>query len=169
MPHYSIVVNGTRQGVDAPPDMPLLWVLRDLLGLTGTKYGCGAGVCGACTVREGAEALRSCQVTIAEAAGRSFTTIEGLAAAGGAQVQQAWIEADVAHCGYCQPGMLLAAAALIGSGAPVDDAAIERALDGHLCRCGSYPRIRQAVKRAAELRDGAKAPAPGTGARRGKP
>jgi isoquinoline 1-oxidoreductase alpha subunit len=152
MPSYSIVVNGTRHGVDAPPDMPLLWALRDLLGLTGTKYGCGAGVCGACTVREGAQTLRSCQLTVAEAAGRSFTTIEGLAAAGGAAVQQAWIEADVAHCGYCQPGMLLAASALLESTAPVDDAAIEQALDAHLCRCGSYPRIRKAVKRAVELR-----------------
>jgi len=154
MPSYSIVVNGTRRGVDAPPDMPLLWALRDLLGLTGTKYGCGAGVCGACTVREGAQTLRSCRLTVAEAAGRSFTTIEGLAAAGGAEVQQAWIDADVAHCGYCQPGMLLAASALLESTSPVDDATIEQALDAHLCRCGSYPRIRQAVKRAVELRRG---------------
>jgi isoquinoline 1-oxidoreductase alpha subunit len=153
MPSYSIVVNGTRRSVDAAPEMPLLWVLRDLLGLTGTKYGCGAGVCGACTVREGAQTFHSCQITIAAAAGRSFTTIEGLAAApGGAAVQQAWLEADVAHCGYCQPGMLLAAAALLEGGAPVTDAAIEQALDSHLCRCGSYPRIRRAVKRAAELR-----------------
>jgi isoquinoline 1-oxidoreductase subunit alpha len=169
MPRYSIVVNGTQHGVDAPPEMPLLWVLRDLIGLTGTKYGCGAGVCGACTVREGAKSLHSCQLTVAEAAGRSFTTIEGLAeAAGGAAVQRAWIEADVAHCGYCQPGMLIAASALIESQAAIDDAAIERALDPHLCRCGSYPRVRQAVKRAAELARGAKAPA-GPGAKRGKP
>ena len=152
MPRYSIVVNGTPRSVDAEPDMPLLWVLRDLLGLTGTKYGCGTGVCGACAVREGGETLRSCQLPIAAAADRRFTTIEGLAAAGGAAVQQAWIEADVAHCGYCQPGMLLAAASLLAGGAPVDDAAIERALDPQLCRCGSYPRIRQAVKRAAEAR-----------------
>jgi aerobic-type carbon monoxide dehydrogenase small subunit (CoxS/CutS family) len=155
MPGYAIIVNGTRRSVDAPPEMPLLWVLRDLLGLTGTKYGCGAGVCGACTLREGTKALHSCQLTIGEAAGRSFTTIEGLAAAaGGAAVQQAWIEADVAHCGYCQPGMLLAASALIASGGSVTDAAIDAALDGHLCRCGSYPRIRLAMKRAAELRGG---------------
>ena len=160
--------------MDAPPEMPLLWVLRDLLGLTGTKYGCGVGVCGACTVREGAQTLRSCQLTVAEAAGRSFTTIEGLAAAGGAAIQQAWIEADVAHCGYCQPGMLLAASVLLESKSPVDDAAIEQTLDSHLCRCGSYPRIRQAVKRAVELRNGAKAspgarpdakPQPGRGER----
>src|SRR5437867_220296 len=165
-----LTVNGAQHEVDAPPDMPLLWVLRDLLGLTGTKYGCGAGVCGACTVRERAETLRSCQLTVAEAAGRSFTTIEGLEAAGGAAVQQAWIEADVAHCGYCQPGMLLAASALIESQAAIDEAAIEQALDAHLCRCGSYPRIRQAVKRAVELARGAKAPAEtGRGSRRGKP
>jgi isoquinoline 1-oxidoreductase alpha subunit len=152
MPSYTIVVNGTRRAVDAPPEMPLLWVLRDLIGLTGAKYGCGAGICGACTVREGAQVPRSCQLTIAEAAGRSFTTVEGLAAAGGSAVQQAWIEADIAHCGYCQPGMLVAASALIESGAAIEDAAIDQALDSHLCRCGSYPRIRQAVKRAAELR-----------------
>jgi isoquinoline 1-oxidoreductase alpha subunit len=152
MPGYSIVVNGTARRVEAPPEMPLLWVLRDLLSLTGTKYGCGLGVCGACTVREGAATLRSCQLTIAEAAGRSFTTIEGLATAGGAAVQQAWLEADVAHCGYCQPGMLVEVAALLESSTPPDDAAIEQALDSHLCRCGSYPRIRLAVKRAIELR-----------------
>ena len=161
MPGYAIVVNGTRRSVDAPPDMPLLWVLRDLLGLTGTKYGCGAGVCGACTVREGTQTLHACQLTIADAAERSFTTIEGLAAAtGGAAVQQAWIETDVAHCGYCQPGMLLAASALIASAAPVTDAAIEQALDSHLCRCGSYPRIRLAMRRAAELRGAKPAAAP---------
>jgi aerobic-type carbon monoxide dehydrogenase small subunit (CoxS/CutS family) len=150
VPRYSIVVNETRRDVDATPDMPLLWVLRDLLGLTGTKYGCGVGVCGACTVREGATTQRSCQLTIADASGRSFTTIEGLAAAGGGPLQQAWLEADVAHCGYCQPGMLLAASALLESRTPVDDAAIEQALDSHLCRCGSYPRIRLAMKQAVE-------------------
>lgn len=152
MPSYSIVVNGKPHAVDAAPDMPLLWVLRDLLGLTGTKYGCGVGVCAACTVREGATTLRSCMLTIAEASGRSFTTIEGLAAAGGAALQQAWIDADVAHCGYCQPGMLLAASVLVEGRAAVDDAAIDQALDSHLCRCGSYPRIRAAIRRAAERR-----------------
>jgi isoquinoline 1-oxidoreductase alpha subunit len=154
MPSYSLVVNGTRHTVEAPAEMPLLWVLRDLLGLTGTKYGCGIGVCAACTVREGAATLRSCQLPIAAAAGRSFLTIEGLAAAGGGAVQQAWLEADVAHCGYCQAGMLLAASALLEGRATVDDAAIERALDSHLCRCGSYPRVRLAVKRAVELKRG---------------
>jgi isoquinoline 1-oxidoreductase alpha subunit len=166
MPSYSFVVNGTARSVDAPPEMPLLWVLRDLLGLTGTKYGCGAGVCGACTVREGAQTLRSCQLTVADAAGRSFTTIEGLAAVpAGAAVQQAWLDADVAHCGYCQPGMLMAASALLESQAHVTDAAIEQALDPHLCRCGSYPRIRLAVKRAAEM-PGAKPDAAPRGGKR---
>jgi isoquinoline 1-oxidoreductase subunit alpha len=153
MPSYSFAVNGMPRSVEAPPEMPLLWVLRDLLGLTGTKYGCGAGVCGACTVREGAKTLRSCQLTVADAAGRSFTTIEGLAAVpAGAAVQRAWLDTDVAHCGYCQPGMLMAASALLESHAQVTDAAIEQALDAHLCRCGSYPRIRLALKRAADAR-----------------
>ena len=152
MPRYSLVVNATPRLVDASPDMPLLWVLRDLLGLTGAKYGCGIGVCGACTVREGATTLRSCQLTIGEAAGRSFVTIEGLESAGGSAIQRAWLDADVAHCGYCQPGMLLEASALLESRTPPDDAAIEQALDAHLCRCGSYPRIRLALKRALELR-----------------
>jgi len=151
MPSFRLTVNGVQREVQAPADMPLLWVLRDLLGLTGTKYGCGVGTCAACTVREGEDALPSCQLPIGEAAGRSFVTIEGLAAAGGGAVQKAWLEADVAHCGYCQPGMLLAASALIERGGAVDDATIDAALDGHICRCGSYPRIRQAVKRAAEL------------------
>jgi isoquinoline 1-oxidoreductase alpha subunit len=149
MPDYGITVNGTTRRVTAPADMPLLWALRDLLGLTGTKYGCGAGICGACTVREGGQALRSCQITMAEAAGRSFVTIEGLAAAGGKALQAAWIDADVAHCGYCQPGMLLAASALLARGVPVDDAAIREALGDHLCRCGSYPRILRAVRDAS--------------------
>jgi isoquinoline 1-oxidoreductase alpha subunit len=156
MPTFRLTVNGVPHEVQAPADMPLLWVLRDLLGLTGTKYGCGVGSCAACTVREGREALHSCLLTIGDAAGRSFFTIEGLAAAGGSAVQKAWIEADVAHCGYCQPGMLLAASALIERGATIDDAAIDAALDNHLCRCGSYPRIREAVKRAAQLRRGAR-------------
>jgi isoquinoline 1-oxidoreductase alpha subunit len=154
IPTYEFTVNGRRRSVAATPEMPLLWVLRDLLALTGTKYGCGVGACGACTVREGRDLLRSCQLSVADAAGRAFVTIEGLAEEGGAAVQQAWIEADVSHCGYCQPAMLLAAAVLVDAGGPVDDATIDTALDGHLCRCGSYPRIRQAVKRAAEIRRG---------------
>ena len=154
MPVYRITVNGSVRRVTAPADMPLLWVLRDLLGLTGTKYGCGVGICGACAVREGTEALRSCQIPIAEAAGRSFVTIEGLAAVGGERLQAAWIEADVAHCGYCQPGILLAASCLLARGGAVDDAAIESAVGDHLCRCGSYPRILRAMKVAARTRSG---------------
>ena len=149
MAAYRITVNGTPRTIEAPAAMPLLWALRDLLQMTGTKYGCGVGLCGACTVREGTQAVRSCQIPMSEAAGRSFMTIEGLAAAGGQALQAAWVEADVAHCGYCQPGMLLAASALLARGAPVDDAAIEQALGDHLCRCGSYPRILRALKRAA--------------------
>jgi isoquinoline 1-oxidoreductase alpha subunit len=144
-----LTVNGVARDVDVAPDTPLLWVLRDVLGLTGTKYGCGAGICGACAVRMGDRVIRSCQLTIAEAAGRSFVTIEHLAAAGGEDVQKAWIEADVAHCGYCQAGLLIAASVLAQSRAPLDDDAIDAALGGHLCRCGSYPRVRKAMKLVA--------------------
>jgi isoquinoline 1-oxidoreductase subunit alpha len=141
-----LTVNGVARDVDVAPDTPLLWVLRDVLQLTGTKYGCGAGFCGACAVRMGDRVVRSCQLSIAEAAGRSFVTVEHLAAAGGAAVQKAWIEADVAHCGYCQPGLLIAASVLAESKTPLDDDAIDAALGAHLCRCGSYPRVRQAMK-----------------------
>jgi isoquinoline 1-oxidoreductase alpha subunit len=152
MATYRVTINGTQRTVDAEPDMPLLWALRDLLALTGTKYGCGVGICGACTIREGTATVRACQVTMAEAAGRSFITIEGLAEADarGRDLQQAWIERDVAHCGYCQPAMLLAASALLARGAAVDDQAIRAALDDQLCRCGSYPRILRAVQEAAQ-------------------
>ncbi len=156
MPRYELVINGTRHSLDAPEDMPLLWALRDLLGLTGTKFGCGVGICGACTVREGDATLRSCQLSLSQAHGRSFVTIEGLAALpGGSALQDAWLTADVAHCGYCQPGLLLEASALIARGA-VDDAALASALDGHLCRCGSYPRLRRAVLLAAAARRNAR-------------
>jgi isoquinoline 1-oxidoreductase subunit alpha len=156
MPRYVVTLNGVEHALETTPDMPLLWALRDVAGLTGTKFGCGAGVCGACTVREGREAIRSCQITMAEAAGRSFTTIEGLAAAGGSALQAAWLEADVSHCGYCQAGMLLAASALLERDPHPSDAAIDSALGANLCRCGSYPRIRRAVHLAAERGGGAK-------------
>jgi aerobic-type carbon monoxide dehydrogenase small subunit (CoxS/CutS family) len=145
VPDYRLTINGSSRTVSAEPDMPLLWALRDLLSLTGTKYGCGVGLCGACTIREGNVTVRSCQVTVAEAAGRSFVTIEGLAEAGGQGLQDAWIEGDVAHCGYCQPGMLLAASALLARDPAADEAAIRQALDDQLCRCGSYPRILRAI------------------------
>jgi aerobic-type carbon monoxide dehydrogenase small subunit (CoxS/CutS family) len=154
MPSYRLNLNGVQRTLEATPEMPLLWAIRDVAGLTGTKFGCGTGACGACTVLEGSNPVRACQLTVAEAAGRSFTTIEGLSAAGGTEVQDAWIEADVAHCGYCQAGMLLAAHALITRERHPSDAAIDEALDANLCRCGSYPRIRQAVKLAAARRGG---------------
>jgi aerobic-type carbon monoxide dehydrogenase small subunit (CoxS/CutS family) len=150
MAEYRVTINGTQRSLSAEPEMPLLWALRDLLSLTGTKYGCGVGVCGACTIREGTATVRACRLTVAEATGRSFVTIEGLAAAdaGGKDLQSAWIERDVAHCGYCQPAMLLAASALLARGAAVDDQTIREALGDQLCRCGSYPRILRAVQDA---------------------
>ena len=147
----NIIVNGKRRTADVAPDTPLLWVLRDALGLTGTKFGCGVGVCGACTVLRGREAVRSCQVTAADAAGKSFTTIEGLSTDGSHPCQRAWVEEDVAQCGYCQPGMLMTACALLQRAARPSDDEIDAAFDDHVCRCGTYPRIRRAVHRAAEL------------------
>ena len=144
-------VNGKVRDVDAPPDMPLLWVLRDLLGLTGTKYGCGMAQCGACTVHVDGEAQRSCTFTLSDAAGHAVTTIEGLGAAGLHPVQKAWIEADVVQCGYCQPGQIMAAAALLKITPKPTDADIDEALSPSLCRCGTYQRIRQAVHIAAAM------------------
>ena len=144
-------VNGKTRDVEAPPDMPLLWVLRDLLGLTGTKYGCGMAQCGACTVHVDGEARRSCVLPVSEVAGHAVTTIEGLGAAGLHPVQRAWIQADVVQCGYCQPGQIMAAAALIRIVPKPTDADIDAALSASLCRCGTYQRIREAVHVAAGL------------------
>jgi len=130
--------------------MPLLWVLRDLLQLTGTKYGCGMGVCGACTVHQGAAAVRSCQIPIAAAQGKSFTTIEGLSANGQHPCQRAWIEEDVSQCGFCQAGMIMTAAALLRTKGNPTDREIDGAMSDAVCRCGSYQRIRRAIHRAAE-------------------
>ena len=152
MPKYAITVNGRPRGVEAEPDMPLLWILRDRLRLTGTKYGCGVGICGACTVLEKGRELRSCQVRAEDAHGRRFTTIEGLSRDGSHPCQRAWIEEDVAQCGYCQPGMILAAAALLGRTGRPSEGEVERVFAEHVCRCGSYPRIRRAIERAAEMR-----------------
>jgi isoquinoline 1-oxidoreductase alpha subunit len=149
MPRYSLTVNGRRHEVEAEPDTPLLWILRDRLGLTGTKYGCGVALCGACTVLAGGEAVRSCAVEIAAAAGRSYTTIEGLSPDGSHPCQVAWIEEDVAQCGFCQPGMILEAVALLRKTPTPGDADVDRAFAGHVCRCGTYERLRAAVRRAA--------------------
>jgi isoquinoline 1-oxidoreductase alpha subunit len=152
MPTYRITVNGRAHSVNAEPDMPLLWVLRDLLGLTGTKYGCGEGVCGACTIHRDGAAVRSCMVPISDAAGGRFVTIEGLGAKKLHPCQQAWLDADVAQCGFCQPGMIMTAAALLeGTPAPTD-AQIDEAMANSVCRCGTYNRMREAIHRAAALR-----------------
>jgi isoquinoline 1-oxidoreductase subunit alpha len=147
---FNLLVNGARRSVEADPDTPVLWVLRDRLGLRGTKYGCGVGACGACTVQLDGRAVRSCQVPVREAGGRSITTIEGLSADGSHPVQRAWLEEDVAQCGFCQPGMILEAAALLQAGPHPTDDAIDSALRDHVCRCGTYQRIRRAIHRAAE-------------------
>lgn len=144
-----VTVNGKRREVRCDPDMPLLWVLRDELGLTGTKYGCGVGVCGACTIHRDGKAVRSCQVTMSSASGGSFTTIEGLSEKGDHPCQKAWIDEDVAQCGYCQPGMIMAAAALLKEKKRPTDKDIDATLSDLVCRCGTYQRIRAAVKRAA--------------------
>jgi isoquinoline 1-oxidoreductase alpha subunit len=144
-------VNGKVHEVDAPADMPLLWVLRELLGLTGTKYGCGMAQCGACTVHLDGEAHRSCVLPASEVGNRAVTTIEGLGASGLHPVQRAWIEADVVQCGYCQPGQIMAAAALLKIVPKPTDADIDAALSASLCRCGTYQRIREAVHLAAAM------------------
>jgi len=150
MPRFEFELNGAVRGVDDDGATPLLWILRDTLGLTGTKYGCGEGFCGACTVIEDGSAVRACQVTLAAAAGRRYTTIEGLSADGSHPCQVAWVEEGVAQCGYCQPGMILEIAALLARDPHPSPAAIDRALSDHLCRCGSYPRLRRAATRAAD-------------------
>jgi len=143
-------VNGAQHTVDVSPDMPLLWVLRDLLGLTGTKYGCGEGLCGACTVQVDGVARRSCLLPVGRTVGRAITTIEGLAPNSDHPLQRAWLAENVAQCGYCQPGQLMAAAALLAAHAHPTDEQIDEALANNLCRCGTYLRIRRAIKRAAE-------------------
>jgi isoquinoline 1-oxidoreductase subunit alpha len=144
-------VNGKEHEVAAPEDMPLLWVLRDLLGLTGTKFGCGMAQCGACTVHVDGRPVRSCVLPASAVGGRAVTTIEGLSAAGLHPVQRAWIEMDVVQCGYCQPGQIMAAAGLLAAKPDPSDSDIDTALSANLCRCGTYQRIRAAVHRAAEL------------------
>jgi aerobic-type carbon monoxide dehydrogenase small subunit (CoxS/CutS family) len=144
-------VNGTVHRVDVEGDTPLLWVLRDTLGLTGTKYGCGAALCGACTVHLDGEPARSCRTKVSAVGARTVTTIEGVSAGGLNAVQRAWIEEDVVQCGYCQTGQVMAATALLAANPEPSDADIDRAMRRNLCRCGVYPRIRRAIHRAAEL------------------
>jgi isoquinoline 1-oxidoreductase alpha subunit len=146
-----LLVNGQQHEVSAPADMPLLWVLRDLLGLTGTKYGCGVGQCGACLVHVDGRPRRSCMTDVADVAGKAITTIEGLSADASHPVQQAWAEMDVVQCGYCQSGQIMAAAALLAEKPKPTDPEIDVALGRQLCRCGTYQRVRAAVHRAAEL------------------
>ena len=148
----SFTLNGKSQSVDVPAQMPLLWVLRDTLGLTGTKFGCGAALCGACTVHINGVPARSCVTPVSSLAGKSVTTIEGLSPDGSHPVQQAWIEEDVPQCGYCQVGQIMAAAALLARKAHPSDADIDSAMRGNLCRCGTYSYIRRAVHRAAAIK-----------------
>src|SRR5512145_118816 len=144
-----IIVNGKRHQVDVSPDTPLLWVLRENLGLTGTKFGCGIAQCGACTVHLDGQPVRSCATPIAAAGGKKITTIEGLSADGGHPLQKAWIAEDVPQCGYCQSGQIMSAAALLMRKPQPTDAEIDMAMSGNLCRCGTYNRIRRAIHRAA--------------------
>ena len=150
MAELTLVVNGRSQAVDVASDTPLLWVLRDTLGYTGTKYGCGMSQCGACTVHVEGVATRSCVTPVGTVAGKKITTIEGLSADRSHPLQQAWITEQVPQCGYCQSGMLMTASALLAKKPKPTDADIDDALGGHICRCGTYQRIRRAVHRAAE-------------------
>ncbi len=144
----SFSVNGKQQTVDVSQDTPLLWVLRDTLGLTGTKFGCGKALCGACTVHLNGMAIRSCQTPVGSVSGQKITTIEGLG--GKHPVQKSWIALDVPQCGYCQPGQMMSAAALLANNKSPSDADIDAAMSGNICRCGTYPRIRAAIKAAAK-------------------
>lgn len=150
MTRITLNVNGADTQVDAPDDMPLLWALRDLIGLTGSKYGCGIGQCGACTVHLNGAPVRSCLVPVSQVSGQAITTIEGLTEDGALHaLQQAWIEKDVAQCGYCQSGQIMSAAALLQNNAKPTDADIDAAMAGNYCRCGTYIRIREAIHAAA--------------------
>jgi len=147
----TLTVNGRARIVNVDPDTPLLWVLRDELSLMGTKYGCGEGQCGACTVHVDGAAIRSCVTPVSSVAHQKVTTIEGLSPDGRHAVQRAWIEEDVPQCGYCQPGQIMTAASLLAFRSKPTDAEIDDAMSGNICRCGTYPRIRKAIHRAAGL------------------
>jgi len=146
-------VNGKPHELDVDPEMPLLWALRDVLGLTGTKYGCGEALCGACTVHLEGEAVRACVTPVRRAANKSVTTIEGLSDGGEHPLQKAWVELGVPQCGYCQAGQIMSAAALLAKKPRPSDAEIDQSLAGNLCRCGTYVRIRAAVRKAAGIED----------------
>jgi len=146
---FEFVINGHRTKVDVPANMPLLWVIRDVLNLRGTKYGCGIALCGACRVHIDGEATRSCITEVSSVAGKRITTVEGLSPDGSHPLQVAWQEVDVPQCGYCQAGQIMSAAALLAKNARPTDAQINEALEGNICRCGTYLRIREAIRRAA--------------------
>ncbi len=150
MASITLTVNGKNRSVDVGPDTPLLWVLRDTLGLTGTKFGCGRALCGACTVHLDGDAIRSCITPVSDASGKQVTTIEGLSPDSSHPLQRAWIAEDVPQCGYCQSGQLMAAAALLKQNPHPTDDDINSAMSGNLCRCGTYQRIRKAILRAAQ-------------------
>ena len=148
---FAITINGTARSVDVDGDTPLLWVLRDVLGMTGTKFGCGMALCGACTVHLDGSAIRSCITTIDSVGDSKITTIEAIGATrAGAKIQKAWLDHEVAQCGYCQSGQIMSASALLAGNAHPTDANIDDAMSGNICRCGTYPRIREAIKLAAQ-------------------
>jgi len=151
MAEFTLRVNGTEKKVSVSPETPLPWVLRDTLELTGTKFGCGAGLCGACTVHVEGAAIRSCSTPVSQLAGKSITTIEGLEAGGLHVLQQAWIAEEVPQCGYCQTGQIMTAAALLARNPNPSDEQITQAMNGNLCRCGTYERIRKAIHRASSV------------------
>lgn len=151
MAKYTLIVNGIEKSVDVDPAMPLLWILRDEMNLTGTKYSCGVGICGACTILIDGQPFRSCLLNAAFAAGKKLTTIEGLSADVMHPVQQAWEELNVPQCGYCQSGQMLAAAALLSKSSTPLDSEIDQAMSQNICRCGTYYRVKKAIHRASEL------------------
>jgi isoquinoline 1-oxidoreductase subunit alpha len=150
----TLIVNGKTQRVDVPPDMPLLWAIRENLALMGTKFGCGIAQCGACTVHVDGQLVRSCNTQVGAVAGKKITTIEGLSAKNDHPVQKAWIELDVPQCGYCQSGQIMAAAALLARKPNPTDGDIDAAMAGNICRCGTYQRIRAGIHRAAQIKNG---------------
>jgi isoquinoline 1-oxidoreductase subunit alpha len=147
----TLTINGTSHDVDVPDDMPLLWVIRDVVGMTGTKFGCGVAQCGACTIHLDGQPTRSCVTAVSQANGKQITTVEGLSPDGSHPVQRAWVEHAVPQCGYCQSGQMMSAAALLAKSKTPSDSDIDAAMSGNICRCGTYPRIKAAIKRAGEL------------------